>query len=98
MDDGSLKVEKTVIGNESFTTPAGTFDCWVLKWKYYYNGYPLSDVLMIEYLSEEGIIGQIFTYTHMQISGGDSPVYGDYEEKSILQSYNLVTSSANPVK
>lgn len=96
--DGSLKIEKSVIGKENFTTPAGTFDCWVMKWKYYINGYPYSDILMIEYLSEEGIIGQIFTYTHMQIYNGDYPVYADYEEKSILQSYNLVTSSENPVK
>jgi hypothetical protein len=50
------RIEKVIEGQETITTPAGTFDCWRIRFIYT----PPRDFDLIDYVSPEGLIRRRF--------------------------------------
>lgn len=87
-------IEKRVIGRESVTVPAGTFDCYKIQWRVYSKpgGAVNEDMMYYDYISSIGLVKRHWLSKDMEMTSPSDPggsYLCDMEETYELISYQV---------
>jgi hypothetical protein len=84
------KVEKEIIGQTTITVPAGSFDCWEIRWTHPESSWN-DDLDFRDFVSEEGLIKRHIGFTNGECYGDDELIgYFDQIHENVLTDYELV--------
>lgn len=92
-DDETLMIWKSLIGRENVTTPAGTFECYKIKWVYEENAlFSPENFEFYDFISEKGLIKRTLEFKDLAITSPESPEpigYYDSSDEIILTDINF---------
>jgi hypothetical protein len=89
-----FRVEKTIVDRKTIQVPAGTFECWEIRWQYHTGDDDDSTrIEMTDYIADIGIVAHYLRIEGLELYGPASPDsaggFVDYVEYYELEEYSV---------